>query len=244
MGAREALMHPQESSENPKVRRPVKGARRPLVRAQAYPTGIVSFQLQSKFSSTLGREFQKKGVKLSEISAPLTRCSDREFIEEKVRESVSELDQVELVLAFADHLGTEGKILNSPRAAMDEAIDANIVSLKLFFDALFSTGKRMRQVCVITYSGEAMAATYPAFEVAIAGLEVMVKLYAAEQAGTHFSMIALHKPWDQRSEEAHLANTILTAVSQSTGALLDEHGRPWQIVHKLGRNALKWSLHA
>ena len=244
MAPQQALMHPKESSENQNLSRPMKGARRPLVRAQAHPTGIVSFQLQNKFSSSLSREFQKKRVKLSEISVPLTRCSDREFIEGKVQESVSELEHVELVLAFADHLGTEGEILNSPRAAMDEAIEANIVSLKLFFDALISTGKRMRQVCVITYSGEAMAATYPGFEVAIAGLEVMIKLYAAEQAGTHFSMIALHKPWDQRSEEAHLANTILTAVSQPSGALLDEHGRPWQIVQKIGRNALKWSLHA
>lgn len=237
-------MHSKESSENPRMPRLVRGARRPLVRAQASPTGIISFQLQNKFSSALSGEFQKKGVKLSEIAVPLTRSSDREFIEGKVQESLSELEHVELVLAFADHLGTEGEILNSPRAAMDEAIDANIVSLKLFFDALFRTGKRIRQVCVVTYSGEAMAATYPGFEIAIAGLEVMVKLYAAEQARTHFSMVALHKPWDQRSEEAHLANTILTAVSQPTGALVDEHGRSWQIVHKVGRNALKWSLHA
>jgi hypothetical protein len=244
MAGQQALMHSKESSENPRMHRLVRGARRPLVRAQASPTGIISFQLQNKFSSALSGEFQKKGVKLSEIAVPLTRCSDREFIKGKVQESLSELEHVELVLAFADHLGTEGEILNSPRAAMDEAIDANIVSLKLFFDALFSTGKPIRQVCVVTYSGEAMAATYPGFEVAIAGLEVMVKLYAAEQARTHFSMVALHKPWDQRSEEAHLANTILTAVSQPTGALVDEHGRPWQIVHKVGRNALKWSLHA
>lgn len=235
-------MHPIDSSENSKLPRPARGARRPIVPTQA--TGIVSFQLQSRFSSALSREFQKKGAKLSEISVPLTRCSDREFIEEKVRENLSELKHVELVMAFADHLGTEGEILNSPRATMDEAINANMVSLKLFFDALFSAGKSVRQVCVITYSGEAMAATYPGFEVAIAGLEVMVKLYAAERGGTHFSMVALHKPWDQRTEEAHLANTIVTVISQPSGVLLDEHGRPWQIVHKVGRKALKWSLHA
>lgn len=181
-------------------------------------------------------------VDLAQISVPLANRSDGDFIEARVEERLGEISEIALVLAFADHLGVQGEISKISRTEMEEAISANIISLKLFFDALFKSGKKIRQACIITYSGEAMTSRHPGFEVAIAGLEVMVKLYAAEQEKTHFSMIGLKNPL-QPMRESEIAEAIASAVTMPTGVLLDGHGRSWQIVHNLGENVLKWSLH-
>ena len=195
---------------------PIRGVRRKPIRLRL--PGIVIFQIGNTLSSSLASEFKRQGVILAQVSPPFSDCSDRDFIEKRMDGALAEVGQIELVLAFVDDPGLSGEIsISQPRASLSAALES-------FLEAVFKAGKQVRQVCVLTYSGEAQA---------IAGLEVMVKLYAAEQGSTHFSMIALHKPWTQRADEEHLAETITTALCRPTGVVLDEHGNEWQIVHKM-----------
>ena len=226
----------EKVSETP-VAGPKKGMRRPL---GASTPGVLIFQQDQALSPSIGSEFQKRGVKLAQVTVPLPRCIEEELVATEIQSALKGIGDLELVLAFADHIGPEGELSKMSVDMARQIFSANVVSLKVFFDELFKTGKHIRQISVITLSSEATSTSHPGFEVAVAGLEMMVKLYALEREATHFSVIALHKPWTDRSDNDHVARTIQEALKQPSGVLLDEHGRTWKIVHATERENIVW----
>ncbi|MDB5106693.1 MAG: short-chain dehydrogenase/reductase [Fibrobacteres bacterium] len=107
---------------------------------------------------------------------------------ERLLEGVQRLDMAVLNAGIQGDIGDMGETsLENMRLVMD----VNVWSNKPVLDALFAGGRQVGQVVAIS-SGAAVSASrgWNAYSMSKASLNMMMKLYAAERPGTHFSALA------------------------------------------------------
>jgi benzil reductase ((S)-benzoin forming) len=104
---------------------------------------------------------------------------------------LSGVGRLDLAVLNAGVLGQIGDWSETPMDRIRYVMDVNVWANKVLLDALFSSGREVRQVAAIS-SGAAVSGArgWNAYSVSKAALNMLIKTYAAERPGTHFSSLA------------------------------------------------------
>jgi NAD(P)-dependent dehydrogenase (short-subunit alcohol dehydrogenase family) len=124
------------------------------------------------------------------IFAPVD-LSDLDGIAPKVGSLLHGIESLDLVILNAGVLGEIGDMTDTPLARLRQVMDVNLWANKPVLDAVFAGGRAVAQVVGIS-SGAAVSGArgWNAYAISKAALNMMMRLYAAEFPGTHFSALA------------------------------------------------------
>jgi benzil reductase ((S)-benzoin forming) len=117
--------------------------------------------------------------------------SDLEAIAPAVERLLRGADRLDAVLLNAGMLGEIGDMADMPLQEMRKVMDVNLWANKPLLDAVFAGNRDVTQVVAMS-SGAAVSGArgWNAYSLSKAALNMMMKLYAAERPGTHFSALA------------------------------------------------------
>jgi benzil reductase ((S)-benzoin forming) len=117
--------------------------------------------------------------------------ADYASIAPSVERLLADMPRLDLAVLNAGMLGTIGDMGEVPLAEMKAVMDVNLWANKGVLDALFAGGREVGQVVAVS-SGAAVSGArgWNAYALSKAALNMLVKLYAAERPGTHFSALA------------------------------------------------------
>ncbi len=104
---------------------------------------------------------------------------------------IAGVDRFDLVVLNAGKLGEIRDMGATPLDDLRETMEINVFANKWLLDALFD-GKRAVQQVVAISSGASQSGSrgWNGYSLSKAALNMLVKLYAGEQAGTHFTALA------------------------------------------------------
>lgn len=115
--------------------------------------------------------------------------------EEKARPSLEKfiagISEFDLVVLNAAKLGEIRDMSDTPLDDLRETMEINVWANKWLLDAFFSSGAPVKQVVAIS-SGASQSGSrgWNGYSLSKAALNILVKLYAAEQPETHFTSLA------------------------------------------------------
>lgn len=137
-------------------------------------------------SRTLAPDLQGSGVRF--CAADLT---DLERVGAKIAELLRGVARLDLVVLNAGGLGQMRDMADTPLADIKGLMDLNVWSNKLLLDGIFECVLEVPQVVGIS-SGAAVSGNrgWGGYALSKATFLMLLKLYAAERNGTHFSSVA------------------------------------------------------
>jgi benzil reductase ((S)-benzoin forming) len=114
-----------------------------------------------------------------------------ESIPAAVKNLLSGLDKLDLVILNAGILGRIADLKESSIPEMQQVMDVNLWANKMLIDSLFELRIPIQQIVAIS-SGAAVNANrgWNAYAISKAALNMLMALYATEQPGTHFCALA------------------------------------------------------
>ena len=106
-------------------------------------------------------------------------------------EMVGGVDSFDVVVLNAGKLGQIRDMEATPLDDIRETMEINVFANKWLLDVLFTKGCAVRQVVAIS-SGASQSGSrgWNGYSLSKAALNMLIKLYAGEQAGTHFTSLA------------------------------------------------------
>lgn len=98
---------------------------------------------------------------------------------------------LDLVILNAALLGPIADMADADLDGMRRVMDVNVWANKPILDTVFAGGRKVNQVVAIS-SGAAVSGSrgWNGYAISKASLNILIKLYAAERPGTHFSSLA------------------------------------------------------
>ncbi len=101
------------------------------------------------------------------------------------------LPRLDLAILNAGILGSIGDMADTPLERLKAVMDVNLWANKVVLDALFAGPREVDQVVAVS-SGAAVSGArgWNGYALSKAALNMLVRLYAAERAGTHFAALA------------------------------------------------------
>ncbi|MDQ3001611.1 MAG: SDR family NAD(P)-dependent oxidoreductase [Fibrobacterota bacterium] len=117
--------------------------------------------------------------------------SGLEQIAPAVERLLEGVPRIDVAILNAGVLGEIGDMGETPLERMRRIMDVNLWANKPVLDAVFSGNREVTQVVAIS-SGAAVSGSrgWNGYSLSKAALNMMMKLYAAERPGTHFSALA------------------------------------------------------
>lgn len=104
---------------------------------------------------------------------------------------IAGVDRLDLVVLNAGVMPAVADMADTPLAELKRVMDVNVWANKVLLDSVFAGGRVVTQVVAMS-SGAAVSGTrgWNGYSMSKAALNMMIKLYSRERAGTHFSALA------------------------------------------------------
>lgn len=117
--------------------------------------------------------------------------SDADSGAELLSEQVNDVSSIDLVILNAGKLGKIRDMRETPLVDLRETMEINVWSNKWILDTLFVNKRTVRQVVAIS-SGASQSGSrgWNGYSLSKAALNMLIKLYAGELPGTHFTAFA------------------------------------------------------
>lgn len=127
----------------------------------------------------------------SAIAFASVDLADLAGIAPRVERLLRGVDRLDTVILNAGTLWNIGDMAEAPLQEMRRVMDVNLWANKPVLDAVFTGNRDVTQVVAIS-SGAAVSGArgWNAYALSKAALNMMMRLYAAERPGTHFSALA------------------------------------------------------
>lgn len=112
-------------------------------------------------------------------------------ISDAIAQMLGEQQSLDLVILNAGRLGVFGDLANAELEDLQTTMQVNVWANKQMLDSLFNRGIAVSQVVTIS-SGAAVNGNrgWSGYSISKAALNMLTKLYAKEQPGTHFTALA------------------------------------------------------
>lgn len=139
----------------------------------------------------LSRRFPEDLLKHESFYFKSVDLKETESIQRHVSDLLKDVESLEYVVLNAGILGKIGDMQTSSVSAMKEVMDINMWANKVVLDAVFQLGVSVQQVVAVS-SGASVSGSrgWNGYSLSKAALNMLVKLYAAEETETHFTAFA------------------------------------------------------
>ncbi len=117
--------------------------------------------------------------------------ADLDQIENHLTRLFNSCNELDLVFLNAGILGDVADIADTSLNHMKQVMDINLWANKIILDHIYSRNINVKQIIAIS-SGAAVSGQrgWSGYGISKAALNMLIKLYAAEKSGTHFSALA------------------------------------------------------
>ncbi len=128
----------------------------------------------------------RKGLQFESVDLANAEAGEAAF-----RQLIDGVDGFDHVILNAGKLGLIRDMKDAPLEDLRETMETNVWANKWILDALFEGGRTVKQVVAIS-SGASQSGSrgWNGYSVSKAALNMLIKLYAGERPGTHFTALA------------------------------------------------------